>query len=71
MGGDNDALLRAMRAVALSRTKENGSNAFTEESEEQDPERGKADLEKAFLTPSPRFSEEWLNKLQRFAHLSH
>lgn len=26
----------------------------------------KAELEEEFLTPSPRFSSEWLNRLQRY-----
>lgn len=31
----------------------------------QDVEELKAELEREFLTPSPRFSPEWLNRLQR------
>lgn len=31
----------------------------------QDVEDLKAELERDFLTPSPRFSPEWLNRLQR------
>lgn len=32
----------------------------------QSPDDLKSDLEHEFLTPSPRFSPEWLNRLQRF-----
>jgi antiviral helicase SKI2 len=31
----------------------------------QDPEKLKRELEQKFLTPSTRFSTEWLNKLQQ------
>jgi antiviral helicase SKI2 len=31
----------------------------------QDPEELKRELEQKFLTPSTRFSTEWLNKLQQ------
>lgn len=31
----------------------------------QDPEELKRELERKFLTPSTRFSTEWLNKLQQ------
>lgn len=35
----------------------------------QSPEDLKSELEHEFLTPSPRFSPEWLNRLQRFVCL--
>ena len=31
----------------------------------QDPEEQKRELEQKYLTPSARFSTEWLNKLQQ------
>lgn len=35
----------------------------------QSPEDIKAELESEFLTPSPRFGPEWLNRLQRSIRL--
>ena len=67
-GADDNALLEAMRAVALPRTNASGKEDYTEDSEGVGSEQAKADLEKAFLTPTPCFSEEWLNKLQRCVH---
>jgi hypothetical protein len=57
---DYDELYKAMKAVALREEGTVDDAKYTEE----EPE---VDLEKMFLTPSNRFSEHWLNKLQQFA----
>ena len=39
--------------------------------EKQSADELKQELEREFLTPSTRFSTQWLNRLQRYVPLSH
>jgi hypothetical protein len=55
--GDNE-VIKAMREVALS-----PKDAVN--SEEYIDDNPPVDLERLFLTPDNKFSEQWLNKLQQ------
>jgi hypothetical protein len=61
---DVDELLDAMRLLTLPSNDIKGSKP-TAERKLSSKENEKGDLEKLFLTPNHRFSDEWLNKLQQ------
>ena len=61
---DVDELLDAMRSLTLPSNDIKGSKPIAE-SKLLSKESEEEDLEKLFLTPNQRFSDEWLNKLQQ------
>ena len=60
---ENEELLEAMKSVMLPPAERNESNSsvLNRISSTEDEE---ANLERLFLTPNQRFSEDWLKKLQ-------
>lgn len=59
-----DELLDAMSSLTLRSNDVKGSELIAE-SKLLSKESEKEDLERLFLTPNKRFSDEWLNKLQQ------
>ena len=62
--GGVDGLLDAMRSLTLRSNDIKGSKSI-DESKSSSKESEEENLEKLFLTPNQRFSDEWLNKLQQ------
>jgi hypothetical protein len=63
-------LLKAMSELSLP---PDDANEMKSSSDTQKPstDMSTAELEKMFLSPDQRFSDEWLNKLQQYAIPSH
>jgi hypothetical protein len=59
---DQNLLLDAMRALTLS--PETSPNV-AEDADVSSEGMSTADLEAMFLAPEPRYSQDWLNKLQQ------
>lgn len=59
-----DDLLDAMRSLTLRSNDIKGSKSIAK-SKLLSKESDEVDLERLFLTPNQRFSDEWLNKLQQ------